>query len=160
MNRRALPALAILALFIVGGATAGYLYISGSKGGGVSSGSVVDEPITWSLTGMGGANSAAGSEVVDSNTVRIHVNQWPVEDFSGSEWLTPTVERSSGMVTITLRVSDAYKARIASHPTIGWYDTGGWVNIVMHDLLPPCPKLRDGATGNVYDYCSATPQPS
>ena len=152
-----LPALAILALFLVVGLGAGWIYVSASKGGGAQP-AALNEPITWSLTGMGGANSGAGQQVIDANTIRIHVDQWPVEDFSGPEWLTPTVEQSPDMVTITLHVSDTYKARIAGHPTIGWYDTGGWVNIVMHDLLPPCPKLRDGATGNVYDYCSVSSQ--
>lgn len=156
-NRRSLPVLAILALFIAGGLAAGWIYTHPAIGVSIAG----SETITWSLSGMGGANSAAGEDVVvDPLIVRIHVDQWPVEDFSGPEWLTPTIERRSDMTTITLRVSDTYKTRIAAHPTIGWYDTGGWIRIVMHDPLPTCTKLRDGATGNVYDYCAATPKPS
>ena len=82
-----------------------------------------------------------------------------MEDFAGSEWLTSSVDYGPDEVTITLRVSDAYKARTAGYPTIGWYDTGGWVNVRLRDPLPTQAKLRDGATGAEYIYLSATPHP-
>lgn len=116
--------------------------------------------ISWNLTGMGGANSSFDqhhpfdvSKVQDMTTFDVHVEQWPVEDFAGSEWLTPSISYGFDAVTVTLRISDAYRARTGSQTTIGWYDTGGWVRVALLEPLRS-RKLVDGATGETIPYPS------
>ena len=151
MTPKRSPVLAILALFVAGGALAGYLHVSGSNGGG--------EAIPWHVTGIGGANSsAADTSTSDPLVLRVHVEQWPV-DIEDDSWLIQSVDEGSDRVTITLRPTDAYRALVEGHGLIGMYDTGGWVSVHLHERLPTCTTLRDGATGTEYHYCSATPQP-
>lgn len=87
-------------------------------------------------------------------TFEVHVEQWPVEQFDGPDWLTQSVDYGPDTVSITLRTSDAYRARIAGQTTIGWYDTGGWVTVRLREPLRS-RTLVDGATGKVVLYPSA-----
>ena len=140
MTTRRLPALAILALFVAVGLGGGWVYINGSKGDGS------DETIPWNLSGMGGANSAAGQEVVGPNVVRVHGEQWPVDVGEDSSWLVPSVSETAAAVTITLRAGPDHPLHINGLDTVGWYDTGGWVNVTLSAPLGS-RTLVDGATG-------------
>lgn len=111
------------------------------------------EPIAWHLAGMGGANSSGGhrfdaSQAEGMTTVPVHVEQWPAE-FKDDSWLAQSVAYSPTAVTITLRVSDAYHQRV--RPTVGWYDTGGWVDVHLSEPLRN-RTLIDGATGKANEY--------
>jgi hypothetical protein len=133
--RRSIPVPLVLLAFVLVGAGAGLWWASTPRG----------EPLHWNLTGMGGANSsAADMSGVDPLVVRVHVEQWPVE-FSDDSWLTESVDESSDAVTITLRISPDYHLRTVGQATIGWYDTGGWVDVHLRQPLGS-RRLFDGST--------------
>lgn len=148
-NRRPLVLVVTgLALLLVAGGL--WWFTSAPKG----------EAVPWYLTGMGGANSSlADSQVNDPLIVRVHVNQWPV-DVNDDSWLTQSVDYGSDVVTITLRVSPDYPLHKNGYATVGWYDTGGWVNVHLREQLPIPVRLRDGATGAEFDYFNVETRPS
>lgn len=154
MKQRALTFPVILAALVLVGSLAGCVSASALQGG-------AGEIVAWNLSGMGGANSSIdehhpfdATKVQDMTTFEIHVEKWPVEDLKGSEWLTPSIDYGWDAVTITLRVSDAYRARTSGQTTIGWYDTGGWVTVALREPLRS-RKLVDGATRSVVPYPAA-----
>ncbi len=153
MKQRSLPVPVILAALVLVGALAGCAFAGTAAGGG-------GETVAWNLTGMGGANSSFDqhhpfdvSKVQDMTSFDVHVEQWPADDSTGSEWLTPSIDYGSDAVTVTLRVSDAYRARTGSQTMVGWYDTGGWVTVALREPLRS-RRLVDGATGRTIPYPS------
>ena len=149
--RRSLLTLLILAVFIVGGALVGYVYVSAPK----------DTALPWNLTGMGGVNSNSGqhhpfdaTQAGTMTTLEVHVEQWPVDEPKADEWLTQTIDYGSDSVTITLRLRGTKGPGSTGLPTIGYYDTGGWVTVALREPLRS-RNLVDGASGKVVPYPSA-----
>lgn len=146
-SRRSLLALLTLAVLIAGGALAGCGSVSGSKG----------IPLPWNLTGMGGVNSSLGqhhpfdpTQAETMTTLEVHVETWPVSEEPADKWLTQTIDYGSDAVTITLRMRGTDENSTAL-PTVGGYDTGGWVTVALNEPLRS-RNLVDGATGNVVPY--------
>lgn len=136
-----------LAVFVAGGALAGCGSVSAPKG----------IPLPWNLTGMGGVNSNAGqhhpfdpTQAATMTTLEVHVETWPVSEEPADQWLTQTMDYGSDAVTITLRMrgTDEHATGL---PTIGGYDTGGWVTVSLSEPLRS-RNLIDGATGKVVPY--------
>ena len=151
----------ILAAFILAGALAGSLLAAALMNDGGASKDGGGETISWNLTGMGGANSAAdqhhpfdATQTQDMTAFEVHVEQWPIEQSPGDEWLSQSIEYAADAVTITLRVRDAYRAPVAGQPAIGRYDTGGWVAVQLREPLRS-RALVDGTTGKAVPYPSA-----
>ena len=139
MTPRRLPVPLILGLFVLVGAIS-------AIGFKIAQAAPRDHSaVPWSLTGIGG-DGAASDVPVTSTVLRIHVEQWPTEEFAGDEWLDKSVSETTDAVTITLRLSDAYRARVAGQQDVGWYDTGGWVTVALRAPLGD-RRLVDGATG-------------
>ncbi len=146
MPTRRIPALAILALVIAVGLGAGLVYANASKGGG-------GEAIPWHLDGMGGANSSlADSQVSDPNILRVHIEVWPSTSPDDS-WLVPSVDYGSDGVTVTLRPDEAHALHQNGLPTVGWYDTGGWVNVRLSEPVGR-RALYDGSTSPATQRCN------
>jgi hypothetical protein len=149
-SRRSLLALRILAVFIAGSALAGCASVSEPKG----------VALPWNLTGMGGVNSNFGqhhpfdpTQAETMTTLEVHVEAWPVSEEPADKWLTQTIDYGTDAVTITLRMRGT-DASSTALPTIGGYDTGGWVTIALREPLRS-RNLVDGATRDVVPYQSA-----
>ena len=134
--RRTLPVLVLLALFVAGGLVAGWIYTHPAASG---------EAVPWHLTGMGGANSSfADSQINDRLVLRVHVEQWPV-DIEDDSWLVQSVDMNASQVTITLHPDADHPLHKEGLLTVGWYDTGGWVNVRLPEPVGR-RELLDGST--------------
>lgn len=145
--RRSLLALLVLVVLLVGGAIAGSINNSSHKA----------IPIPWHLTGMGGVGSNAvqhrpfdPAQAATMTTIEVHVEAWPASDVLADAWLTQEVAYGSDAVTITLRMRGTDVSSTAL-PTVGGYDTGGWVIVALSEPLRS-RNLVDGATGKVVPY--------
>jgi hypothetical protein len=90
---------------------------------------------------MGGVNSNAGqhhpvdpTRAETTTTLEVHVETWPVSEEPADRWLTQTIDYGSDAVTITLRMRGTDENSTAL-PTIGGYDTGGWVTVALSEPL-------------------------
>jgi hypothetical protein len=92
----------------------------------------------------------AGRGAGTMTTLEVHVETWPVSEEPADDWLRQTVDYGSDTVTITLRLRGTDEHSTAL-PTVGGYDTGGWVTVAMSEPLRS-RNLVDGATGKVVPY--------
>ena len=119
----------------------------------LGSGFAPSHVVAWQLQGCCGPAPATANSATDFS---VHVDEWPVDDTDGSWIAPPSIRYSPTAVTITLRTSDAYEARIAKTGMVGLYDTGGWVHIHLSQPLGT-RALYDGSTlppSRRFDYAA------
>jgi hypothetical protein len=150
-SRRSLLALLVLAVLLIGVALAGCINSSAHQA----------IPLSWNLNEQeGGMNSGLGqhhpfdpTQAGTMTSLEVHVGAWPASEVPADAWLTQEVAYGSDTVTITLRMRGTDVSSTAL-PTVGGYDTGGWVTVALSEPLRS-RNLVDGATGKVVPYPSA-----
>ena len=144
-SRRSLLALLVIAVLLIGGA------LDGCSNG--SSHQAI--PLAWNLNEQeGGMNSNLGqhhpfdpTKAETMMSIEVHVGTWPDTESPADAWLTQEVAYGSDTVTITLRMRGT-DVSATGLPTVGGYDTGGWVTVALSEPLRS-RALIDGATGKV-----------
>ena len=147
-SRRSLVALLVLAILLIGGTLVGCVNSSAHKA----------IPLAWNLNEQeGGVNSNFGqhhpfdpTQAKTMMSLEVHVGTWPASEPPADAWLTQEVAYGSDTVTITLRMRGT-DVSSTGLPTVGGYDTGGWVTVALSEPLRS-RNLVDGATSKVVPY--------